>query len=256
MKIYLQDIVNRLAKFSEKLDNTTLFIDKPWVLIDSNSDYHKYIFRRNGDLIMSLNGQVQLGKWEYLSAAKSILIDRIEDKVLLNQSFFDRAVMVLKIDGSNNNLFVLANETIIPDLDVKKYLQSLTYKKFNVITGRLENGKTLEIYRENSESHPQIQIGMKATIDGDEPEDGKYKSQSTGRYYELRNGKVFRITQPFTYQTTHGQTLTIEQTSIDSISVGDWVYLDNGPAKTGKYKLGFLNNISVVNGVISKKSMF
>lgn len=254
MKIYLQDIVNRLAQFSEKLDNTTLFIDKPWVLIDSNSDYHKYIFKRNGELVMSLNGQVQVGKWEYLSAAKSILIDRIKDKVLLNQSFFDSAVMVLKIDGSNNQLFVLANETIIPDLDVKKYLQSLTYRKFNVITGRLENGKTLEIYRGTSKSPPQI--GMKATIDGDEPQDGKYKSQSTGRYYELRNGKVFRITQPFTYQTTDGQTLTIEQTYKDSISVGDLVYIDNEPAKTRKYKLGLLNTITVVNGVITKKSMF
>lgn len=254
MKLYLQDIINRLAQFSEKLDNTTLFIDKPWVLIDSNSDYHKYIFKRNGELVMSLNGQVQVGKWEYLTAAKSILIDRIKDKVLLNQSFFDSAVMVLKIDGSNNQLFVLANETLIPDLDVKKYLQSLTYRKFNVITGRLENGKTLEIYRGNINSQPQI--GMKATIDGEEPQDGKYKSMDTGRYYEIRNGKVFRITQPFKYLTTDGISLTIEQTYANSISVGDLVYINNQLAKTGKYKLGLLNVITVVNGVITKKSMF
>ncbi len=89
MKIYLQELVNRLSQFSEKLDNTTLFIDKPWVLIDTNSDYHKYIFKRNGELIMSLNGQAKVGRWEYLASAKSILIDRIKDKILLNQSFFD-----------------------------------------------------------------------------------------------------------------------------------------------------------------------
>ena len=89
MKIYLQDLVNSLSQFSGKLDNTTLFIDKPWVLVDSNSDYHKYIFKRDGELVMSLNGQVQSGKWEYLQAGKSILIDRIKDKILLNQSFFD-----------------------------------------------------------------------------------------------------------------------------------------------------------------------
>jgi hypothetical protein len=254
MKIYIQDLVNRLSQFSEKLDNTTLFIDKPWVLIDTNSDYHKYIFKRNGELIMSLNGQAQVGKWEYLASAKSILIDRIKDKILLNQSFFDSAVMVLKIDGSNNELFVLANETVIPDLDVKKYLQTLTYRKFNVITGRIENGRTLEIYRGNSESQPQI--GMKTTIDGDEPEDGKYKSQSTGRYYEIRNGKVFRITQPVNHQTTEGQKLTIEQSYGDSISVGDLVYIDNELARTGKYKLGLLSSITVVNGVINKKSIF
>lgn len=254
MKLYLQDIVNRLSQFSEKLDNTSLFIDKPWVLIDTNSDYQKYIFKRNGELILSLNGQVQVGKWEYLSSAKSILIDRIKDKILLNQSFVDSAVMVLKIDGSNNQLFVLANEFLIPDLDVKKYLQSLTYKKFNVITIRLENGKTLEIYRESRDAPPQI--GMKTTIDGDEPEEGIYKSQSTGRYYDIRNGKIFRITQSFDYQTIDGRTITIEQTTSVTISVGDLVFLNNEPAKTGKYKLGYLSTITVVNGVICKKSMF
>lgn len=192
MKTYLQDIVNRLFQFSEKLDNTSLFIDKPWVLIDSESNYHKYIFKRDGQLIMSLNGQVQLGKWEYLALAKSILIDRIKDKVLLNQSFFNGAVMVLKVDGNNNDLFILANEEMIPDLDAKKYLQSIYYRKFNIITGILENGNILEVHRGSSGT--KLKIGMKATIDGEQPDDGKYKSQSTGRYYEIKNGKVFRIT--------------------------------------------------------------
>ena len=192
MKTYLLDIVSRLFQFSEKLDNTSLFIDKPWVLIDSESNYHKYIFKRDGQLIMSLNGQVQLGKWEYLEVAKSILIDRIKDKVLLNLSFFNGAVMVLKVDGNNNDLFILANEVMIPDLDVKKYLQLIYYRKFNIITGTLENGKILEVHRGSSGT--KLQIGMKATIDGKQPDDGKYKSQSTGRNYEIKNGKVFRIT--------------------------------------------------------------
>lgn len=254
MKTYLLDIVNRLSQFSEKLDNTSLFIDKPWVLIDTEFNYHKYIFKRDGQLIMSLNGQVQLGKWEYLTAAKSILIDRKKDKVLLNHTFFDSAVMVLKVDGTNNDLFILANETIIPDLDVKKYLQSVTYRKFNILTGRLENGKTLEIYRDSSEA--SLQIGMKATIDGEIPEDGKYKSQTTGRFYEIRNGKVFRITYPVQYKTFDGINIVIEQVYESSISQGDLAYVDNQPAKTGKYRLGFFKSFNVVNGVIKNTSIF
>jgi hypothetical protein len=250
MKAYLQDLVNRLSQFSEKLDNITLFIDQPWVLIDAESNYHKYIFKRDGQLIMSLNGQVQLGKWEYLTSAKSILIDRIIDKVLLNQSFFDSAVMVLKVDGSNNNLFVLANEIIIPDLDVKKYLQSVAYKKFNIITGLLVNGKTLEIYRSLPGS--QVEIGMKATIDGDQPKDGKYQSQTTGRYYEIRNGNIFRITYPVSYHTVDGLNVIIEQYYENEISKGDLAFIDNQPAKTGKYKLGIFKSFTVVNGVITK----
>lgn len=52
MNIYLQNLANRLSQFNEKLYNTTLFIDKSWVLIEENFDYHKYIFKRNRELIM------------------------------------------------------------------------------------------------------------------------------------------------------------------------------------------------------------
>jgi|SRR5690554_1833907 len=254
MKTYLQDLANRLSQFSEKLDNTTLFVDKPWVLIDTETNYHKYIFKRDGQLIMSFNGQVQVGKWEYLTVAKSILIDRIKDKILLNQSFFDSAVMILKVDGTNNDLFILANETIIPDLDVKKYLQSVTYRQFNVITGRLENGQTLEIYR--GSSNTQLMRGMRATIDGKEPDDGKYRAHRTGRYYEIKNGKLFRITYPVKYQTVDGVNIVIEQINRTSISTGDLAYIDNQPVKTGKYKLGFFRSLTIVNGVITRISIF
>lgn len=49
-----------------------------------------------------------------------MLIERIKDKVLLNQFFFGSVVMVLKIEESTSGLFILANETIILDFDVKK----------------------------------------------------------------------------------------------------------------------------------------
>ncbi|WP_300025036.1 hypothetical protein [uncultured Maribacter sp.] len=254
MNIYIQDIVNRLSQFSEKLDNTSMFIDKPWVLIDDETNYHKYIFKRNGELIMSMNGQVQIGKWEYLTAAKSLLIDRIKDKILLNQSFFDLAVMVLKVDGTNNELFILADEIIIPDLNIKKYLRSLEYKKFNILTGTLENGKTLEIHRGNSEALPEI--GMKATIDGKTPENGRYKSQTSGRDYQIVEGKILKITNPRQYKTEEGLEIIVEQHFGHTLSKGDLVYLNSTLLKTGKYKIGKFKNLVIVNGVITKITLF
>ena len=66
---------------------------------------------------MSKDGQVNMGKWDYLPEAKSLLIDRGKDTILCNEGFIDEAVMILKMDGTNNNFFVLANENIVPDLD-------------------------------------------------------------------------------------------------------------------------------------------
>ena len=90
MKNYLSNILPRIKQFSQDLDKKEGFVDVPWVIIDELQNQQKYIFKRNGELLMSLNGQVTVGKWEYLSAARSLLIDRNVDKILLNQNFILR----------------------------------------------------------------------------------------------------------------------------------------------------------------------
>jgi hypothetical protein len=67
MKQYLNNLLPRIKQFSESLDKKESFIDTPWVIVDEDLNQQKYIFKRNGELIMSLNGQVSIGKWEYLS---------------------------------------------------------------------------------------------------------------------------------------------------------------------------------------------
>lgn len=262
MQLFIQDLVNKLPQLSEKLDNYALFIDKPWVLIDSNLVYQKYIFKKNGELIISIDGNVQVGNWEYLTTAKSLIIDRITDKILLNQSFINKAIMILKIDGSKNQFVILANEILIPDLDIKKYLRSLdneqnintNKQQQQIISEKLDNGKTIEFYCENNIY--RTQIGMKVTFDGEDPDDGEYISRDTFFHYEIKDKKVSKIFRPFKYQTNDGINLIIKQLYYDSISIGDLVYIENKLAHTGKYKIGVLNVIHVFNGVVSKKSLF
>jgi hypothetical protein len=264
MRLHLQDLVNRLSQFSEKLDNTTLLIDKPWVLIDAESNYHKYIFKRNGELIMSRNGQSHIGRWEYVTAGRSLLIHRKEDDiVLLNQSFFDSAVMALKIDGTTNELFILANETIIPDLDVAKYLQSMADTRFDILTRRLENGRTIEIYdslHKIAFYQETLDIGKEVTIDGEKADDGTYNEQrdnnKDGIYYEVRYGKISKVTFPVNHRTVNDQYLMIHQTFKHFISIGDLVVIDNQPAKTGKYKLSAFKHLVVVNGIVTDVTWF
>ena len=47
----------------------------------------KLIFRKNKELIMSKNGQVTIGKWDYFGEAKSLLIDRGANIILCNEGF-------------------------------------------------------------------------------------------------------------------------------------------------------------------------
>lgn len=253
MKTYLKNLIARLERYSDKLNNTSLFIDHPWVLIDGEANYHKYIFKRNGDLIMSINGDAQVGKWEYLPSAESLLIDRVDSKLLLNQLFCNEGVMILKYDGFKDDLFILANQKIMPDLNLVNYLKDLFYQKHDIIAGQTYDGRTIEIYREGVEVP---QVGMKVTIDGLEPNYGAYQSKHTQIKYFVSDGKIIKIAYPTKYECTNGAVLTIDQIKKEAFSKGDKIFIDNKPASTGKYKLKKYGIIIVEEGKIKKIPFF
>ncbi|MEW5677380.1 hypothetical protein ABGT15_13800 [Flavobacterium enshiense] len=249
MKSYINNIIPRLNKFSKTLEKKELFVDKSWVLIDDKNNLQKYIFRRNGELIMSLNGSVKIGKWEYIIEANSLLIDRIEDKILLNHSFIDSAVMILKKDGTENNLIVLANDKIIVDLDVPKYLKELYRSKNNVSIVILKSGIELELL--NSDV---VVIGCKVTIDGNNIENNIFENENSIFKYIVKNSYVEKIIEKKTYNTKAGE-LLIECERDYYPQKGDLAFLNGIPAN-GKFKLTFLQYIYVNNGIIYKTSLF
>ena len=110
MKTYLADIIPRIQRFSQKLDNLTLLTNQQWVVLDElNSSKNIYIFRSNNELLISHNGKVQKGRWEYLGN-NSILIDQKDESYLFKHGFFDENVLALKVD-SKNEYALLVNET-------------------------------------------------------------------------------------------------------------------------------------------------
>ena len=254
MKIFLQNTVRGLRNISKSLDKKSILVEKPWALIDSEFEVQKLIFKKNKELIMSKDGQVNMGKWEYLPEAKSLLIDRGKDTILCNEGFIDEAVMVLKMDGTNNNFFVLANENIIPDLDAYSYLKKLRYRNLNIATRKLTNGKTLEIIRENEYDAPKI--GNPVTIDAENVSDGIYKSEKSNRKYIVNNSIIASIIHEVTYKTKNGFEIMVEQKDQYSYSKGEKVWTNEIQAEDGEYKVIGGRNIIVENGVIKKKKMF
>jgi hypothetical protein len=196
---------------------------------------------------MSLNGIVREGTWRYMNEAKSILIDRgNNDKILVNNAFFDSAVMILKYDGANNeNLFILANQNVIPNLDVEAYLNSKVKKKFEIEKFHLTNDKKLEIF---STSDTIDKIGCDVLIDGNIPLDCEVED-GYSKFY-IQNGKINKISYPRKVTLSNGNIILIEQASYYSPLSGDLVFIQGNPAPSGKYKLGFFDYLLVIEGVM------
>lgn len=112
MKTYLADIIPKIKQFSQKLDNLTLLTNQHWVVVDELRESKcVYIFRSNNELLISQNGRVEKGKWEYLGN-NSLLIDKIGESFLFRHGFFDEKILALKIDGKNEYA-ILVNENKI-----------------------------------------------------------------------------------------------------------------------------------------------
>lgn len=242
MKEHINNLIDRLSNYNEKLDKIALFADKKWILIDNEGNQQSYIFERNNDLVMSKNGKVKMGKWKYYPDSNSIKIDRIEDQILLNQAFFDKALMVLKYDGYNNNdLFILADQKQIPDLNLVAYLKRLDYKNKGLETVRLTNGGMLVI-----ENNTIIDI------DGVKPNNGFYFDVDLNFLYEFKDGKVYRKILLTSYKCkNNGTTLIVAQRIKGSFYIGDLVFTEDLiPLSSGKCKFGIFNFIEVEDGKI------
>ena len=247
MKIYLKSIVKQLQKFSASLDKTSILIDKPWAMIDEEFEMQKLIFKKNKELILSKNGQVQIGKWDYYPEAKSLLIDRNVDKLLCNEAFIDKGIMILRLDGTDNRFFMLANENIVPDLDANGYLKKLRYQILRIVEKRLVDGKILEIQRE----YDLPEIGDSVTIDAEPVQDGKYQL-SKQEYFEIKRSRIYKILTETQYTNPDGQEIVIQQQYNGNILRGDYVFMFGKQIDNAVINFSKSKNLIVKDGIIIK----
>jgi len=248
MEVYLKSIVKQLRNYSATLDKTSILIDKPWALIDEEFEMQKLIFKKDKTLILSKNGQVQIGKWDYFPEAKSLLIDRNTDKILCNEAFIDRGVMVLRLDGTDSRFFILANENLVPDLDANRYLKKLRYQKLKITETKLVDGKILEV--QLGEEWQQPQIGNPVTVEAEPIEDGKYQLAEAKKYYEVKKGRIFKILTKTTYTNPDKHEIVIHQQDNWKIRNGDEAFMFGKHIDNGVINFSKNRNLVVKDGKV------
>jgi hypothetical protein len=201
MPLYLQNLLPRLRQFSQSLEKKELLVDQPWILTGDVPNKQQFIFRRDGTLIQSVNGDVETGTWEYIAAAQSLLIQSNSIKILLNHAFFDKGVLLLKKDGSPDNPWILANERIIPDLDVETYLKNLVAKKQKYGWLKLDTGEEIEFEDPFSSG---IKQGVVVKHNGAGMQDGTYEAENNNLLLIIHNSRVTQIYKKTTCSTDKG----------------------------------------------------
>ena len=117
MKTYFFDLIPRLQRYSEQLDDLTKLTNQHWVVVDEIANSKNvYIFRTNNELLISQNGKVERAKWEYLGN-NSLLIDKREEIYLFKQGFLDENVLALKVDSKDEYAFLVNENKYDGDLN-------------------------------------------------------------------------------------------------------------------------------------------
>jgi hypothetical protein len=220
----LKSLSAQMKNHSATLDKTNILADKPWALIDEEFEIQKLIFKRNNELVLSRNGKVQIGSWEYFPEAKSLLIDRGGDKILCNEAFIDEGVMILKLDGTENNFFLFANENVIPDLDGIYYLKKLRKAHLNIREKEINDGRIIEIQQEYS--FEGLCVGQKVTVDMIPIENGIYKLADEIIFIVVDNGVIMDFLYEKKYLNPEGIEISVRQQDRRSIFPGDKFYLN------------------------------
>jgi len=110
MKTYILDIIPKIQRYSKKLDNLTVLLNKHWVVLNEETlSKSVLIFReKDNQLLISNDGKIEKGSWEYLGN-NSLLIDRNDGSYLFKHGFIDDYVLALKVDGKEEYA-LLVNE--------------------------------------------------------------------------------------------------------------------------------------------------
>ena len=235
MNDILQYFVSSLASKTLSLKKKGLLVDKPWTLVNQEGHLQKLIFRRDNTLILSHEGVVKEGTWEYLPEAHSLLVDRVSDKLLLNEKYLDENVLILKKDGTKNDFFALANENSLADLDIPKYLYSLHVDQLKISEKTLYGGRTLQIINGQKVSEIYDYPGksvewVNSQYESEMVEDGNYLSADRNETINIQSGIIRSVKKNLLKVFDDGTQLEIvEGNENDEFNVGKAVTLNGMP---------------------------
>ncbi len=197
MKTYIADIIPKIQRFSQRLDELTKLTNQHWVSLgDINQSKRVFIFRANNQLLISDNGIVERGSWEYLGN-QSLLLETKNDCYLLKHGFFDENVIALKLDSTESYAFFINETKYLGELNnIKDVLKFLENKYLMTDEGSNDLGSTKKRTIDENENYEYSVISQAEKYDiawGNFTEykikfsdgnDGEvFKGASSGKYF-------------------------------------------------------------------------
>ena len=107
MKTYFLDVIKRIKRFSEEFNVQTTLCDKTWTVFNDTGEKEVYIFQPDGTVFITSNGIGIKGKWHWLSANRSLIINKDDNVMMFHPEFIDNTILALTLDGTSKMAFLI-----------------------------------------------------------------------------------------------------------------------------------------------------
>lgn len=124
MSQFLKNLLPRLIKHKDNLDLTEALVDKVWTIYGDN-ELKEYEFLRNGEIVITKNGECYDGTWRILGSGRLQLRTDFSNNLLIFD-FSIMGILVMKISGNTNEPFLLYDPRIVKNGDLENYLNLIS----------------------------------------------------------------------------------------------------------------------------------
>lgn len=242
MLAFLKYYFQKLKENNAEIKDITKIINKTWVQFDNTRTHKKWFFKSANRLSVSLNGTISDGTYEFVNG---YLIIRIgSEKLLFNNSYFEKDVLVLERDSTNAETFVFFNENKLNKEDFITLITNHRKKALNIKELKLMDNTIVEIIDGNSKFNIE---GKKVLINNEQTE---LKELETEEQLIVLNDSV--ITNRYfkrKYVLDKNNKVTILQ-KYKNISSGDFVSNYDNNLKNDFYKVGAIKGIKIENNKV------
>jgi len=147
MKTFFFDLFNKFKRTSQFLDAKTVLCNKTWRAFTDSDEKEVHIFLEDGTLVISIDGNVTMGKWIFVPANHSLVISGNNQHFLVHPIMCNN-ILALVQDGTNICSFLLDDTKA--ELERIKTLQNIQdYILINENKGHHNlNNQTLELSNE------------------------------------------------------------------------------------------------------------
>lgn len=83
-----------------------------WHVLNDQNVKILYIFRKDGSLLISANGDVEKAHWEYIKENQTILIEQSTQCLLFHPIFYDDVVLAIQQDGTDRFLAMVNGDKV------------------------------------------------------------------------------------------------------------------------------------------------